>query len=166
MTRTAHTTPRHFRDIDEVAEALRDDGGRFSATRRMVLEALFAAAEPLSAEQIAQGAGDGAAKLDATTVYRIMERLEELGVVRHVHLGHGPGLYALIPDGGREYLVCDACDRVTALEPAALDPVRALVRETFAFEASFTHFPMVGLCAECAAEAEAEAAAGPPHTHG
>lgn len=160
MTRTAHTTPRHFRDIDEVAEALRDDGGRFSATRRMVLEALFAAAEPLSAERIAQGAGGGAA-IDATTVYRILERLEELGVVRHVHMGHGPGLYALIPDGGREYLVCDACDRVTAVEPAALDAVRALVRETFAFEATFTHFPMVGLCAECAAES----AAGPPHTH-
>ncbi len=150
MTRSARTTPRHFRDIDEVAEALRDEGGRFSATRRLVLEALFAAEEPLSAERIAQDAGGGAAKLDATTVYRILERLEELGVVRHMHLGHGPGLYALTRDGGRGYLLCDVCDRVTAVEPAALDEVRALVLEIYGFRASFTHFPMVGLCADCA----------------
>lgn len=152
MTRAARTVPLKFRDIDEVAEALRDGGGRFSASRRIVLEALFAAKDPLSADQIA------ADKLDATTVYRVLERLEELGVVRHVHLGHGPGLYALTRDGGREYLVCDSCDRVTAVQPAELDEVRALVRTTFGFEASFTHFPMVGLCGQCVAEQE--------HSHG
>lgn len=151
MTRSTNTPPLPFRDIDEVAEALRDAGGRFSATRRLVLEALFAAHDPLSAEQLADATGHGRARLDATTVYRILERLEELGVVRHVHLGHGPGLYALTRDGGREYLVCDRCDRVTAVDPSRLDPVRVLVRERFGFEPAFTHFPMVGLCAACAA---------------
>jgi Fur family ferric uptake transcriptional regulator len=159
MTRPAHTEPLQFRDIDEVADALREQGGRFSASRRIVLEALFAADEPMSAEQIAAGADDGATKLDATTVYRILERLEELGVIRHVHLGHGPGLYTLTHDGVREYLLCDRCDRVTAVDPSELDHIRAMVRETFGFEASFTHFPIVGLCARCAA------APTTPHEH-
>ncbi len=171
MTRSANTPPLQFRDIDEVAEALREAGGRFSATRRIVLEALFAADAPISAERIAAATGEGAARLDATTVYRILERLEELGVVRHVHLGHGPGLYGLTRDGGREYLVCDGCDSVTALDPAQLDPVRAFVREQFAFEASFTHFPLVGLCAACAGGPASRPDEGPgqrrahPHTH-
>lgn len=155
MTRSVRIAPLEFRDIDEVADALRDGGGRFSASRRIVLEALFAADEPLSAEQVAGGTGGAPGTLDATTVYRILERLEELGVVRHVHLGHGPGLYALTRDGGREYLVCDGCDRVTAVNPSQLDHVRDLVRETFGFEASFTHFPLVGLCAQCVAASPA-----------
>ena len=33
--------------------------------------------------------------LERTSVYRNLERLEALGVVSHVHVGHGPGLYAL-----------------------------------------------------------------------
>lgn len=151
MTRPLHASPLGFRDIDEVADALREEGGRFSAARRVVLEALFGVDEPLSAEFISGGAGGRTAPLELTSVYRILERFEELGVVRHVHLGHGPGLYALTRDGGREYLVCDSCDRVMAVVPAQLDGVRALVRDTFGFTASFSHFPMVGLCADCQA---------------
>jgi Fur family ferric uptake transcriptional regulator len=165
MTRSVNTPPLQFRDIDEVADALRDAGGRFSATRRLVLEALFAADAPISADRIAAATGEGGARLDATTVYRILERLEELGVVRHVHLGHGPGLYGLTRDGGREYLVCDGCDSVTALDPAQLDPVRALVREQFGFEASFTHFPLVGRCAACAGDHAPGPAASAGHGH-
>jgi hypothetical protein len=33
---------------------------------------------------------------------------------------------------------------------ARLEPVRALVREAFGFEARFGHFPIVGLCPACA----------------
>lgn len=152
MTRPAHTRPLGFQGIDEVADALREEGGRFSAARRIVLEALFSLDEPLSAEFISDGAGGRTPPLDLTSVYRILERFEELGVVRHMHLGHGPGLYALTRDGGREYLVCDACDRVTAAAPSEMDAIRGLIRDTFGFEASFSHFPLVGLCAACAAE--------------
>ena len=43
--------------------------------------------------------------LERTSVYRNLERLEALGVVSHVHVGHGPGLYALARGGDQEYLV-------------------------------------------------------------
>ena len=32
---------------------------------------------------------------DLGSVYRNLEALEAIGLVRHVHLGHGPGMYAL-----------------------------------------------------------------------
>ena len=44
-----------YRDIDDVARALREAGGRFSAARRRVLEALFAADAPLAADAVAPG---------------------------------------------------------------------------------------------------------------
>ena len=46
-----HRPPLEFRDIDDVARALREAGGRFSAARRRVLEALFAADAPLAADR-------------------------------------------------------------------------------------------------------------------
>jgi Fur family ferric uptake transcriptional regulator len=147
MTRAPHTPRLEFADADDVAAALRRAGSRLTAPRRLVLEALFAADGPVSAEQLA----DGPVRLELTSVYRALETLEQLGVVRHVHFGHGPGLYSLIGDAEREYLVCERCDRVTAVRAGELDGVRAEIERGFGYRARFSHFPIVGLCADCAA---------------
>jgi Fur family ferric uptake transcriptional regulator len=86
-------------------------------------------------------------------VYRNLETLEQVGLVRHCHLGHGPGLY--VPAGAqeREYLLCDSCSAVLAVEPSEMDAVRMLIHERFGYEARFSHFPVLGLCADCAREA-------------
>jgi Fur family ferric uptake transcriptional regulator len=151
MPRAPHSPPLAVGDIDDFAAELRRRGGRFSAPRRAVLEALFAADGPVSAEQIAEGVGARPEQLDLTSVYRALEYLEELGVVRHLHLGHGPGLYALTGGEDREYLVCERCHRVTAVEAAELDKVRVQIRKAFGYEARFSHFPIVGLCGKCRA---------------
>jgi Fur family ferric uptake transcriptional regulator len=136
--------PLDVDDIDDVVAALRAAGHRVSASARAVLDALFAAEGAVSAERIA---GD---ELDLTSVYRNLERLQALGVVTHLHVGHGPGLYALARQGGRDYLVCERCHRVTSVDPADLQPVRDYVLERFGHQARFGHFPIHGFCDECA----------------
>jgi Fur family transcriptional regulator, ferric uptake regulator len=138
-----------FERIDDVVEALRGQGFRLSAARRVVLEALFAAEGPVSAEFIAAGLGGSFTRSDLASVYRNLEWLEQLGVVQHVHLGHGPGLYTLAREGAREYLVCERCDRVETVDAARLDRVRAQIKTEFGFEVRFSHFAIPGLCATC-----------------
>ena len=130
-------------------EALRASGRRVSAARRLVLEALFCADGPMSADQIAAGIGGRVPRSDLTSVYRNLETLEEVGLVSHVHLGHGPGLYALNVDGEREWLTCERCGDFRAVDPARLDGVRAAIEAAFGYRASFAHFPVVGLCESC-----------------
>jgi Fur family transcriptional regulator, ferric uptake regulator len=132
-------------DLEAAAAVVRAQGLRLSTARRLVLEALYATDEPLTADRIA---GD----LDVASVYRNLETLEQIGLVRHFHLGHGPGLYARSAVGSYEYLLCDACGAVVAVEPEKLDPVRDRIRRDFGYEARFTHFPIAGLCPDCAAE--------------
>jgi Fur family ferric uptake transcriptional regulator len=151
VTESPRVPPLRFESIDDVADAIRASGGRLTAARRLVLEALFEADGPVSVDAIAQRLEDRGAPLELTSVYRNLDRLEALGVVRHVHLGHGPGLYSLIAGGDREYLVCERCNRVVSVEPAELDRVRGEVRRRFGYEARFTHFPITGLCPDCAA---------------
>jgi hypothetical protein len=83
--------------------------------------------------------------------------LERHGLVHHVHLGHGPGLYVLAGRSEREYLYCDRCARVEAVGSERLNPVREELRRTFGYEVRFTHFPIVGLCPSCAAAGGASA---------
>jgi Fur family transcriptional regulator, ferric uptake regulator len=143
-------------DMDAAVDALRSHGLRVSAARRLVLEALYAADGPISAEQVADGLAGRLPRSDLASVYRNLETLEQMGLVRHFHLGHGPGLYGLTGSREREYLVCDSCSSVRAVAPEDMDTVRSLIKHQFGFEARFSHFPLVGLCAECAREE-------PPH---
>jgi Fur family ferric uptake transcriptional regulator len=156
VTLSPSTRPAQFTDVESALAVLRAQGLRISTPRRLVLQALFAASGPLSAEQITETAertpADGTeqgASLDAASVYRNLEAFERAGVVRHVHLGHGPGLYALVGEGEREYLYCERCHRAVGVAPAELDDLRELIRERFGYRARFTHFPIVGVCEDC-----------------
>ncbi len=153
MTTSPLKRPLTVETVDGAVSALRDHGLRVSAARRLVLEALFAAGRPLPAERIAEGVAGRVPRSDLASVYRNLETLEEVGIVRHVHLGHGPGLYALAGPA-REYLVCESCDAVRAVDPSELDSVRAAIGETFGYRARFGHFPIVGLCPDCLSESD------------
>jgi Fur family ferric uptake transcriptional regulator len=120
---------------------VRAHGMRVSSARRNVLDALLNADQPLTAEEIAAGA-------DMASTYRNLDALESIGIVRHVHLGHGPGRYALAMRSGG-WATCEICGRSTPLEPGALDRIRAVVLAASGFDASFGHFPIVGRCSDC-----------------
>src|SRR3954467_14244418 len=121
---------------------LRAHGLRVSAARRSVLDALSCAEQPLTAEEIA---GPG----DVASVYRNLDTLEEIGVVRHVRLGHGPGRYVLrMRSGG--WVCCERCRRSVLLSPEALEEIRGAVLDTVNDDAGFGHFPIVGTCEDCA----------------
>jgi Fur family transcriptional regulator, ferric uptake regulator len=150
VTESPRVAPLRFETLEDVAAAIRASGRRLSAARRMILEELFAADAPVSAERIAERLADRGTAFDLTSIYRNLERLEAMGVVRHVHLGHGPGLYSLLGQGEREYLVCERCGKVVSVEPRQLDPTREAVRSRFGYEARFSHFPLMGLCPDCA----------------
>ena len=83
MTVTPRGRPLSFSSIEDVAEALRGQGGRLTTPRRLVLQALFATGDLVTAERIAAGTDTGVA-LDLSSVYRNLEKLEELGVVQHI----------------------------------------------------------------------------------
>jgi Fur family ferric uptake transcriptional regulator len=137
-------------DLEEAIEVVRRGGLRLTSSRRLVLEALLNAGVPISAEEIADGLGGRMTRSDIASVYRNLETLGELGLVRHFHAGHGPGRYVLAGFGDREYLACESCGALESVEPAALDGVREQVRALAGFEARFSHFPIVGLCRRCA----------------
>ena len=129
---------------------LRDGGRRVSHVRRRLLEGLFAVDRAVTTEELADGLDGRIPRSDLAVVHRNLEKLDQLGLLRHVHLGHAPGRYALVRGEPCEYLACERCGKVSEAEPGLLDDVRRLIEEEFAFHASFTHFPIGGLCARCA----------------
>ena len=142
MTVPAHTKPLAVTDLDTALELIRERGLRLSAARRIVLEALFGADGPRTADELADGC-------DLASVYRNLEQLEQAGVVRHLHVGHGPGLY--LPSGrSAELIVCERCGARADLDPGLTAGVRRAVHDATGFTPRFDHFPLAGLCPRCA----------------
>jgi Fur family ferric uptake transcriptional regulator len=133
---------------------LRRSGHRISTARRRVLEALYAASAPVTADEIATGLGGRLPACDLASVYRTLTLLDRVGLVRHVHLGHGPARYAPASAAERDYLVCERCGAVRAAHPAALQPVREAIARVFGWRVRFSHHPIAGLCPRCARETE------------
>jgi Fur family transcriptional regulator, ferric uptake regulator len=157
MTRAPDVTRLRFRDAAEAISEMRRRGLRASTSRRLVLDALYAADGPCAAEHLARSLD-----LDVASVHRNLDVFERHGLVQHVHLGHGPGLYALVGAGEHEYLYCESCGAVRALAPAELDHLRSWLTDRFGHRARFTHHAIVGTCRDCA---DIGAAPADAHVH-
>ena len=146
------TSPVAAASVETAVHVLRARGLRVSAARRLVIEALFAAERPLTADEIAAGLEGWLPASDLASVYRNLDTLEQVGLVRHFHVGHGAGLYALASAGELEFVSCEQCGALEAVAPGRLDGVRELIQRNLGYRARFSHFPLVGTCAACQKE--------------
>jgi Fe2+ or Zn2+ uptake regulation protein len=128
---------------------LRVRGLRVSSARRLVLEALFAAEGPVTAEAIAAGLDGRLPISDLASVYRNLDTLEEIGLVRHFHVAHGAGLYALAGQHHAGYVACVKCGAHRPLDPSTVAQLAGVLREACGYEPQLVHFPIVGHCPEC-----------------
>lgn len=129
---------------DELAARLRGRGLRVTQQRREVLAAVrhLGHATP---EQL----HDSVADADLTTVYRTLELLEELGFVRHAHLGHGAPSYRPADDD-HIHVVCHHCGRVLDVDADLVDELAVRLQQTQGFQLDRSHFTVFGKCADCA----------------
>jgi Fur family transcriptional regulator, ferric uptake regulator len=102
-------------------------------------------------EQVCNQVQDVAPTVNITTVYRSLELLEELGMVRHTHLGHGAPVYSAQAHE-HVHLVCHRCGRTTEVDTRLLAPVADKVRAEHGFDLDATHLALSGTCRDCLSE--------------
>ena len=118
-------------------------GGGYKATpqRLTILEAI-GAEQHQSMEEIR----DRCPGVGLVTVYRTLDLLSELGVVRRLDLGDGPR-YEMAEDH-HHHLICEGCGSVAEFEQCPLDPAR-LPRVWSDFEMRAHSRAVYGSCADC-----------------
>lgn len=129
-------------------DLVRAAGGRVTDTRRAVIAAVVAADHHVSAEDVADAVRAVLPSVHRSTIYRTLDALEKLGVVDHVHLGHGRAIYHLA-DETHQHLVCETCGAVVEVPESLLDGLRERVRRDYAFALTSHHFALFGRCAAC-----------------
>ncbi len=138
------------RPADALVEELRKKGLRITAPRKAVVEVLATAHEDhLTAEDLHRRAELAAGRnIDPSTIYRIIEVLEEAGSIHHVHLGHGPGVIHMSDRSAHHHLVCEVCGRTVDLPLREIDDLVGRIESQYGFRADSVHFALVGRCVE------------------
>ena len=133
---------------DAVLETLKLRGYRMTPQRRAIVDAIMSSNGHIAALQIAQKLEKKLPGINASTVYRTLDLLEEIGVVSHTHLGSGAE-YHLTGEHEHVHLVCSNCHRTESLPLDALEPLRKKLLKEHDFLPDFTHFAISGLCSRC-----------------
>ena len=127
---------------------LRARGYRLTPQRQLVLEAVgeLGHATP---EELATEVRRTASAVNISTVYRTLELLEEIGLVRHTHLGHGAPTYSVATDDDHVHLVCRDCGGIEEAGTELLADVVERLEAERGFSVDVGHFAVFGRCRTC-----------------
>ena len=134
------------RSAAEVLAALAERRQRLTRPRRAVVEALFAAAGPVTAQELhAMLRG-----VDLVTVYRTLGWLVELGVAREVTV-RGAERFEPVEEGAHaHHLHCGSCGRITTVPVCGVDgSVYAHILREYGFAVADHTLTFHGRCSEC-----------------
>ena len=132
-----------------VRERLRERGLRWTPQRRLLIEVLADEDGHVTGAELLERCRERDPATIPSTVYRTLDVLEELGLIRH---GHGPGgreEYHVLPETEHGHLHCEACGgrwEIGAEEAAGL--VDGL-RTRHGFSVDLSHLTVVGRCRGC-----------------
>ena len=126
---------------------LHERGLRMTPQRQLVLDAVRGLGHA-TREQICTEVQATAPAVNIATVYRTLDLLERLGLVRHTHLGHGAPTYSEL-EHQHVHLVCHACGRVTEIPTDPMAELADRLRADSGFEVDVTHVALSGTCRDC-----------------
>jgi Fur family ferric uptake transcriptional regulator len=138
-------------DIDVISLELSRRGLRLTRQRRAVLQAIASAPSSLSPLQVYDAARKRCPELGLTTVYRTLDVLDEIGVLRRVH---GPDhCEGFVPAGTAHghTVVCSDCGRVTEFTECDVGALVAAAGRQTGYRITDHFLQLSGLCAACGA---------------
>ena len=128
---------------------LRAKGFRMTPQRMMVLEAVEASDDHISAEEIFQQAHAKYPYLNISTVYRTLELLKKEGLVAESDLGGGRLVYHPAGKAHHHHLVCRRCGGVQDVDESIFDRLEDDLGKRYGFKADMEHMAIFGICKNC-----------------
>jgi Fur family ferric uptake transcriptional regulator len=134
---------------DTVGAELRARGLRWTPQRATVIEVLAEADGHITAAELVERCRERAPATIPSTVYRTLDVLEDLGLVRHGHAADGREEYHVLPAREHGHLHCSVCGATWELGEARAASVADALRREDGFEVDIGHVTLVGRCGDC-----------------
>jgi len=130
-------------------ELLRKRGYRLTPQRYMIMSVLQESNEHLSVEQIAERVQERNPYVSLSTVYRTLELLRELGLIRENHLPGENPRYEVADGKSHHHLVCRNCRAIIHLNEQLLGDLHERLQEEYHFQGLMLDLVATGYCSSC-----------------
>lgn len=132
-----------------VRSRFRERGLRWTPQRRTVVEVLAQTDGHITGAELVERCRARDPQTIPSTVYRTLDVLEELGLVRHGHGANGREEFHVGADAEHGHLYCADCGGSWEIREETAAGIVATLGESDGFEVDLSHVTVVGRCAEC-----------------
>lgn len=135
-------------ELSGLAARLKVAGYKLTAPRQAVVQVLEQKGEHLSPNEVLTLGQQIYPKLSRATVYRTLDLLTDLGLIRPIYLHDTRQRYVTV-QGGHHHLVCIDCGTAFEFERCDVDRLVMTLSERFRFEIHSHLLEFYGLCESC-----------------
>jgi Fur family transcriptional regulator, ferric uptake regulator len=125
------------------------NGYRITKARGAVVETVAYSTRALTPVEVYDMARKKYRALGLVTVYRTLEKLEELHLIQRVHQPLGCQAFISAGHGHQHLLLCQNCGRVEFFEGDDVDALTKAVAKKTGYLITEHWFQLFGLCANC-----------------
>ena len=135
---------------DDLIAMARAGGLRRTKALEAILTCLADHNRPMTLAELTS-CGHLAKKCDKATVFRLLQRLTEKGMVRRLGLHERAAYFTLlIPGQHRDYLICTDCGSIEAIEaPCPVHQLEEEIRRDTGFVDLYHELEFFGRCPKC-----------------
>jgi Fe2+ or Zn2+ uptake regulation protein len=131
---------------------LKDNGYRLTKARKAVVETVASTQFALSPLEVFEDAKATCPGLGLVSVYRTLEKLEELGLIQRVHQPDGCNAYLPHADGHQHLIICEDCGKAEYFDGKEdMDAFFNKVAGEHGYSVNEHWLQLFGTCSKCEA---------------
>ena len=138
-----------------VPERLHELGLRWTPQRRTLIEVLSRTDGHVTGAELVERCREVDPATIPSTVYRTLDVLEDLGLLRHSHGAGGREEFHVLPAREHGHLTCRGCGVTWEIDGAEGAALVDALRTSRGFAIDLSHLSIVGRCRTCATDDEA-----------
>lgn len=124
-------------------------GHRLTQPRRAIVEALLSGQGHITADQLSQQLREQGSGIGRMTVYRTLELLISVGLIRPIYQGTGAAHYIIFQHGHHHHLICQQCERTIEFSDCVLQELSQLLSARYNFQIEGHLLEFYGHCDDC-----------------
>ena len=128
---------------------LHENGYRLTEARKAVVETVAESLRALTPLEVYDIARSVYPALGLVSVYRTLEKLEELHLIQRVHQPQGCQAFVSASQGHQHLLLCQRCGQVNYFEGDNLDSLMDGISRKTGYKISEHWLQLFGLCKNC-----------------
>jgi Fur family ferric uptake transcriptional regulator len=128
---------------------LKENGYRLTNARKAVIETVAGTTFALNPLDVYEQAKANCPSLGLVTVYRTLEKLEELDLIQRVHQPDGCNAYLPHANGHQHLIICQQCGKAEYFEGDDMNAFFKRVAEEHGFTVKEHWLQLFGTCSDC-----------------